>query len=292
MRAKDFEAAKEWRAAIGLQAVDGLKPSEYLLEAARRNVEGEITIDEVRELLDSYYRNRAARASSEETCEEADKVSANIRKVLSANTLAFNTNGLLSVHRRIFGGVFKQAGQVRKYDISKKEWVLRGASVSYLNWEDIRAALDYDLQQERDFSYRSLTDDEKIKHICRFVSGLWQIHPFGEGNTRTTAVFTIQCLKSIGYRVNNDLFADNSWYFRNALVRSNYKNSALGIDYDFTFLELFFRNLLLGEANELRNRDLVIKAPDAQLKENGFLGDEEMLREEVLLSSGYGGYSI
>ena len=166
------------------------------------------------------------------------------------------------MHRRIFEGVFKHAGEIRKYDITKKEWVLKGDTVHYLNWEDIRAAIDYDIRQEQEFSYKGLSEKEKINHISRFVSGLWQIHPFREGNTRTTAVFTIQYLRSIGYEVNNDLFADHSWYFRNALVRANYKSSALGIDYDYSFLEKFFQNLLLGEHHDLKNRYLIINAPD------------------------------
>lgn len=256
------ESAHAWKTAIGLQSVDGLKPSSYLLETAKRNIEGDITIDEVRELLDIYYRNKTTRTAQDKETEEADKVSANIKKILSSKTLAFNTNGFISIHRRIFEGVFKHAGELRKYDITKKEWVLKGDTVHYLNWEDIHKAMDYDIQQEREFSYKGLSDGEKINHICRFVSGLWQIHPFCEGNTRTTAVFTIQYLRSIGYHVNNDMFADYSWYFRNSLVRANYKSSALGIDYDYSFLEKFFRNLLLGEHLDLKNRYLVIDAPD------------------------------
>ena len=262
------ESANAWKTAIGLQAVDGLKPSAYLLETAKHNIDGDITIDEVRELLDTYYRSKTVRTEQDYETEEADKVSANIKKILSTKTLAFNTNGLISVHRRIFDGVFKYAGEVRKFDITKKEWVLKGDTVHYLNWEDIRRAVDFDIQQEREFSYKGLTDDEKVKHICRFVSGLWQIHPFREGNTRTTAVFTIQYLRSIGYKVNNDMFADFSWYFRNALVRANYKNSALDIDYDYSFLEKFFQNLLMGTKHELKNRYMVIAAPDGWNAQN------------------------
>ena len=262
------ESANAWKTAIGLQAVDGLKPSAYLLETAKQNIDGDITIDEVRELLDTYYRSKTIRTEQDYETEEADKVSANIKKILSSKTLAFNTNGLISVHRRIFEGVFKHAGEVRKFDITKKEWVLKGDTVRYLNCEDIRRAVDFDIQQEREFSYKGLTDDEKVKHICRFVSGLWQIHPFREGNTRTTAVFTIQYLRSIGYKVNNDMFADFSWYFRNALVRANYKNSALDVDYDYSFLEKFFQNLLMDAKHELKNRYLVIEAPDSWSAQN------------------------
>lgn len=232
---KAAESATQWNTAIGLQAVDGITPSKYLIDTARRNIEGEITIDEVQELLRSYYASEANRHKIEEDDEEADKAAANIKRILSTRTLAFNTNGYIATHRRIFDGVFKHAGELRKYDITKKEWVLRGDTVNYLNWEDLRRALDFDIQQERDFSYKGLTADEKVKHLCRFTAGLWQIHAFSEGNTRTTAVFLIQYLRSIGYKVNNDMFANHSWYFRNALVRANYKNSALGIDYDFQY---------------------------------------------------------
>ena len=267
------ESADAWKTAIGLQEVDGLKPSSYLLETARKNIEGDITIDEVRQLLDSYYRNKTTRTAQDDSTEEADKVAANIKKILSSKTLAFNTNGFISIHRRIFEGVFKHAGEIRKYDISKKEWVLKGDSVHYLNWEDLHRALDFDIQQERDFSYKGLTEEEKIKHITYFVSGLWQIHPFCEGNTRTTAVFTIQYLRSIGYTVDNDMFANHSWYFRNALVRANYKNSALEIDYDTTYLEKFFQNLLLGTKHDLKNRYMVIDAPTY------FITDDEPLNQ-------------
>ena len=274
------ESANAWKTAIGLQQVDGLKPSSYLLETARKNIEGDITIDEVRQLLDSYYKSKTIKTAEEHNEEEADKVSANIKKILSSRTLAFNTNGFISIHRRIFDGVFSHAGEIRNYNISKKEWVLRGNSVDYLNWEDLRRALDFDIQQERDFDYKGLTEEQKIKHICHFVSGLWQIHPFCEGNTRTTAVFTIQYLRSIGYDVDNEIFALHSWYFRNALVRANYKNSKLGINYDSSFLEKFFQNLLLGTNYELKNRYLVIDAPKDLVQQNDTQEDKFDTQED------------
>ena len=296
MKQKDFEeyirqvepsakeSAEAWRTAIGLQEVDGLKPSSYLLETAKKNIEGDITIDEVRELLDSYYKSKTVRTEADDNEEEADKVSANIKKILSSRTLAFNTNGFVSIHRRIFEGVFKHAGEIRKYNISKKEWVLRGGSVDYLNWEDLRRALDFDIQQEREFNYKGLTEEQKIKHICYFVSGLWQIHPFCEGNTRTTAVFTIQYLRSIGYNVDNEMFAQYSWYFRNALVRANYKNSKLGINYDPSFLEKFFQNLLLGTNHELSNRYLVIDAPEGWEPQNDTQYDTQEVKNDTQVS--------
>ena len=252
------EAAYAWSTAIGLQAVDGLKTSKYLNDLARRNIEGELTMDQVDKLLDSYYESKAAREAHDDDKNEADKASRNIKKILSVKTIDFTANGFVSLHRRIFDGVFKHAGQLRDYDITKKEWVLEGDTVNYLNWEDLRRALDYDIKQEREFSYKGLSQDDLVTHIAGFVSGLWQIHAFGEGNTRTTAVFTIQYLRSIGFDVENDLFAKHSWYFRNALVRANYKNAVKGIDYSPVYLQRFFRNLLFGEQWDLRNRYLHI----------------------------------
>ena len=256
------EKAYAWSTAIGLQAVDGLQTSEYLLQTAQRHIEGEISIEEVRDLVKTYYQSKTLRESDDDDKQEADKVSANITKVLSSKTLNFSTSGYISVHRRVFEGVFKHAGTLRKYDITKREWVLDGDTVNYLNWEDLRRAIDYDIEQEKSFSYKGLSSDEMISHISRFVSGLWQIHAFCEGNTRTTAVFIILYLRSIGFQVNNELFANHSWYFRNALVRANYKNAVKGIDYTPVYLERFFRNLLLGEQWDLRNRYLHIKAPE------------------------------
>ena len=261
------EKAYIWQTAIGLQAVDGLSTSEYLKETAKRNIEGEITVDEVSRLVKNYYQLKTQREPDDDEKEEADHAAANISKILSARTLDFSTAGYISLHRRIFEGVFKHAGKIRDYDITKKEWVLNGDTVNYLNSEDIRRALNYDIEQERQFSYKGLSTDEMIVHITRFVSGIWQIHAFGEGNTRTTAVFAIQYLRSIGFDINNDLFAKHSWYFRNALVRANYKNARLGIDYTPIYLERFFRNLLLGEQWDLRNRYLHIQATEEWKKQ-------------------------
>ena len=255
------EKASAWKTAIGLQAVDGLQTSDYLNDTARKHIEGDITIDEVKKLIYGYYQSKTARTPEDEDTEEADKVSANIAKILNEQSFAFSVTGFTSIHRRLFDGLFKFAGKIRDYDITKKEWVLRGDTVLYVNAEDLKKALEYDLEQEKNFSYKGLSLDEMVNHIAKFISGIWQIHPFGEGNTRTTAVFTIKYLRSIGFDVNNDLFADNSWYFRNALVRANYRNVLKGIEPDMTFLINFFRNLMMGEKNELKNRYLVIDAP-------------------------------
>ena len=262
--------ADAWRVAIGLQAVDGLKTSAYLQETARRNIEGDITIDEAKELVNQYYIKKTAHDQGDANVEEADKVSTNISKLLQTDSFTYSVAGFAAIHRAIFNGVFKHAGRFRDYDITKKEWVLRGDSVLYAHWEDLQMTLQYDLEQERQFDYRSLEKVQLVEHVARFVSGLWQIHPFGEGNTRTTAIFTIKYLRSLGFDVNNDLFEQHSWYFRNALVRANYRNVAKGIDYEPVFLERFFRNLLLGEENALKNCYMMIdpteewKMPEAE----------------------------
>ena len=253
--------ALTWATSIGLQQVDGLQTSEYLRDVARRNIEDEITTAESQQLISSYYEQLSRRQQRElHETEEADRAAANIAHILSTATLDFTTHGFKMLHRQIFKGVFKHAGEFRDYDISKREWVLRGVSVLYLGNADLQRALDYDIEQERQFSYTKLSNDEIVQHITRFVAGLWQIHPFGEGNTRTTAVFAIQYLRSLGFDVDNEMFALHSWYFRNALVRANYKSAQ--VDYEPVFLERFFRNLLLGEQWELRNRYMLIGAEE------------------------------
>lgn len=256
------DRAEAWRVAIGLQAVDGLKTSEYLQETARRNIEGEITIDEARELVKQYYVSKSQHDDDEEDRQEADRVSANIAKIINERAFTFSANGLISIHRNIFSGVFKHAGQLREYDITKNEWVLRGDTVLYGRWQDLRMALEYDIEKENQFDYKGLSMEEVITHLSRFVSGIWQTHPFCEGNTRATAVFAIKYLQSIGFKADNRMFEEHSWYFRNALVRANYKNVAKGISQDGHFLELFFRNLLMGENNELKNRYLLVNPPE------------------------------
>lgn len=261
------EKGYAWQTAIGLQAVDGLKPSDYLIETARKDIEGEITIDEAEQLIKSYYQSKEARTPEDDEMHEADTASTNIRRLLTEKTFAFTLVGLTSIHRRIFDGVFKFAGQIHDYNITKKEWVLRGDTVLYVSAPDLRNAIEYDLEQERRFDYSKVDRNGLASHIAKFVSGLWQIHPFGEGNTRTTAVFTILYLRSMGFDVTNDLFANHSWYFRNALVRANYQNVQKGIMRNSEYLERFFRNLLLGENNELRNRYMVVDAPEELIEE-------------------------
>lgn len=251
-----------WNTAIGLQAVDGLQPSKYLIDTAIQNIEGNITIEEAQNRIDSYYKEKPEQ--SEEGTEEADKVSARIAGILSENAFTLSANEYLSIHKRLFDGVYDYAGRIRDYNITKKEWVLNGGTVLYGSASELRATLEYDIAQEKDFSYRALTMDETIHHLAVFVSRLWQIHVFGEGNTRTTAVFLIKYLRMLGFEAANDIFAENAWYFRNALVRANYSNLKEGVYATTEYLEVFLRNLLLDETHELRNRTMHIYGDDAR----------------------------
>ena len=246
-----------WHTAIGLQAVDGLETSEYLAHTAARNIEGEISFDEVSALLQAYYKENPARGAGDRT-EEADKVSARIAALLSERAFSFTPNEYLSIHRSLFAGIFSHAGCIRGYNITKKEWVLNGATVLYGSATELQATLNYDLSEERKFSYKNLSMSEVIHHLAIFISRLWQIHVFSEGNTRTTAVFFIKYLRTLGFDVTNDIFAENAWYFRNSLVRANYNDLKNGIHETTEFLELFLRNLLLSENHPLHNRTLHI----------------------------------
>lgn len=248
------EKSGAWQTAIGLQAVDGLNTSAYLLDTAKDHIEGKITIDEAQKRIHSYYEQRIARTEFENETKEADIVSARIAKLLGEKAFQFSPIEWISIHRRLFEGVFSHAGKIRQYNITKKEWVLGGDTVIYADYSNIKDILDYDFTTEKQFSYEGLSVDAAVKHLAKFVSDIWQIHPFGEGNTRATAVFMIKYMKTFGFRVNNDAFEKNSWYFRNALVRANYTNLQKGIHSTTRFLEMFFANLLLGENYELKNR--------------------------------------
>ena len=251
------ERGRAWQTAIGLQEVDGLKTSSYLLDTARKHIEGDITIDEAKQLIDSYYKSQTGRREMEDNrTEEADKVSARITEMLQEQTFNFSPAQYAAIHRRLFEGIFKFAGRIRDYNITKREWVLRGETVYYASADTISETLEYDMRQEREFRYEGLSMDEAIKHLTHFCANLWQIHAFGEGNTRTTAVFMIKYLRTLGFKVTNDQFATHSWYFRNALVRANYSNLQDGVTETTIYLERFFRNMLLGETTQLRNREL------------------------------------
>ena len=246
-----------WDMAIGLQEVDGLKPSRYLVEVAKANIEGDITFDEVKNRLNSYYESQIDHANTDDRTEEADKVSARIAEILSEKTFTFSPAEFINIHGRLYEG-FDFAGKLRDYNISKKEWVLDDDTVIYASAKGIMATLDYDFKTERDTSYKGMSKESVVNQITQFVSRIWQSHPFFEGNTRATAVFAIKYLRTFGFKVENDLFAKNSWYFRNALVIANYTNYEKDIFADFVYLDKFFGNLLLGQNNKLVNREMHI----------------------------------
>lgn len=251
------ERAQIWRTAIGLQQVDGLETSKYLREVARQHIEGDITLKDVKSLIDSYYKTENARNTEDaEDKQEADIVSERITELLSQKTFTFSPAQLVAIHRHLFQGIYKFAGKIRDYNITKREWVLRGETVYYSRSEEIMDALSHDFNSEKVFDYSAISLSDAVTHLTLFCRDIWQIHPFGEGNTRTTAVFMIKYLRMLGFAADNDLFAENSWYFRNALVRANYRNVPQSIDYSPIYLERFFRNLLLGETYPLLNREM------------------------------------
>ena len=251
------EKGYAWQTAIGLQEVDGLTPSQYLINTALRNIEGEITLEEADILLHSYYEENPE-LNKESRVEEADKVSVRIARILSEEAFTFSPTEYLAIHRKLFEGIYKHAGTIRTYNITKKEWVLDGETVIYGSASELVRTLEYDLEQEKKFKYNGLSTNEIIEHLSEFISRLWQIHVFEEGNTRTTAVFFIKYLRTLGFDVTNDIFSANSWYFRNSLVRANYRNLKKEIYSTFEFVELFLRNLLLDESTPLKNRELHI----------------------------------
>ena len=240
---------------IGLQDVDGLKNSSYFLSQADRYVKGEISLEQLDNLVNSYYESK--QGENERTI-EADIVSNRIAQIISDDSFVFTVGQLISIHKRLFEDVFTHAGTLRDYNFIKREWVLDNRSVIYGDYAELQSTLEYDFEVERKFKYTGLSTDEIIEHLATFIANLWQIHPFREGNTRTTAVFFIKYLRSLGYDVTNDVFAKNAWYFRNSLVRANFRFIQKGIESDKSFLILFLRNLILGEKNTLRNRDLRI----------------------------------
>lgn len=277
------EKTKTWEIAIGLQDVDGLKPSKYLIKTAKEHIEGAIDIEEAKIRINEYYEAQDSRKNFERECEEADKVAVRIAEILSEKAFNFSPTELLNIHKRLFKEVFDGAGVYRDYNFTKKEWVLNGDTVIYAPFDTIKETLEYDFAQERNFSYKGLSLDESIKHLCKFTSNIWQVHPFCEGNTRTTAVFIIKYLRTFGFNINDEVFAKNSWYFRNSLVRANYKNFGKNIFEDISFLEKFFYNLLTNSNYELKNRFTHIDNIPS-VNENKLKGNNCTLEEQAIIN--------
>lgn len=249
--------AYAWATAIGLQDVDGLKPSKHLIATARRHIEGEITQEEARRIVDEYYETKDGHDLPRDT-KEADRVAARIVSVINSPTFVFSPAYLLGLHERIFEGIFSHAGKIREVELTKREEILNGESVEYAPSFMLMKTLEYDFDKEARFSYKGVSESVFVAHFSEFIAKIWQAHPFREGNTRTTAVFAIKYLRTKGFDVTNDLFARESWYFRNALVRANYENTQLNVSKTTEYLEDFLKVLLFGEEIELKNRFLRI----------------------------------
>ena len=252
------ERSYNWKTAIGLQQTDQLTPSKYLVETANANIEGRITLYEAERLITEYYEQKPDIPNEEKRTEEADKVALRIASILSSKAFKLSPAALLSIHKRLFEGIYDFAGRIRDYNISKKEWVLNDESVTYDDYRTVRQSIEYDIDKEASFDYSTLDERSSIEHIGKFIADLWQIHAFGEGNTRAIAVFAIQYLRTFGYDVTNDTFEKHSFYFRNALVRANYNDRKNSIIASPMYLNRFFSNLLLGETNELKSREMNI----------------------------------
>ena len=274
-----------WQTAIGIQAADGLRTSEYLWQLAKKNISGKIDLNEVEEQVTSYYFERNANDIGDPEKEEADKVAINTVRILLSETFDFSAVGLATLHRNIFHGVFENAGEQREIDVSKREWVLGGDIVSFTNPESLQDALEECLEEEKGFRYNSSSTDTLISHIAAFIAKLWHICPFEQGNTRFTAVFTLLYLRHLGISYKINTFENDSWYFHNALVRANYRNIEKNIGYEPIYLERFFRNLLLSEQWDLRNRFVHVRpaaewSTQTKVDNNTSTGQVQVKKEE------------
>lgn len=248
-----------WNTGIGLNKVDNLEPSKYLLDLSQKNINGELKYHEVEKLLKSYYETKDHDDINVQREKECDLVSLRIAQLLEDKSFGFSPITLKNIHKYLFKDIYDFAGQYREYNITKNEPILNGDTVKYVDFNNIEEYFAYDFKEEKEFDYSKLNKDELIKHIAKFTSSIWQVHPFGEGNTRTTAVFIEKYLNNMGFNINNDMFKEYSVYFRNALVRSNYGNIPKGIYPTNEYLVEFFENLLQGKDNKLENKKLYVK---------------------------------
>ena len=256
---KGYIKQLQWDMAIGLQQVDNLKPSKYLEQISEKNILGELTIKEVEQSLREYYTTKEKQNDINHNELECDFVSMRIVELLDQDNFELSVDHLKYIHKYLFQDVYEFAGEFRKIDFSKHEKILNNDSVAYGDCKTLAESLEYDISLEKEKDYKDMSIVEVIKNITDFTSNIWQVHPFREGNTRTTAVFIEKYLISLGYNVDNSLFKDKSVYFRNALVRSNYFNNYLNIKEDKSYLIKFYENLLLGKNNNLHSEDLIVK---------------------------------
>ena len=258
-KSEKYISKLNWDMAIGLQEVDNLKPSKYLEKLVVDNIEGNKSIYEVEEELKKYYTERDLKNKEIEEEYECDLVSTRIVQLLNMDNFKLSKEYLKYIHEYLFKDIYEFNGEFREVNFSKPEIILNKDSVAYGDYKLIDNSIDYDISLELDKNYNDMNIVDVIKNITKFTSSIWQIHPFREGNTRTTAVFIQKYLISLGYNVDNTMFKDKSIYFRNALVRSNYFNNKLNIKEDSSYLIKFYENLLLGKNNNLHSKDLIVK---------------------------------
>ena len=239
------EKRYNWEISFGLQVVDDLCPSEYMIALSEDNISGAKSYLEISDEIEKYHSGN--RVSEEER--EADLVSLRIAGILPENAFVFSPVALKGIHRNLFAGVLSidiPPGEYRQYNISKQERVLAGKSVSYSPYYLIKDTLAFDFGNEKDFDYSALSKEEKAHHIMKFISSIWQIHPFGEGNTRTCAVFAVLYLRSLGFQIDNTPFHKHSKYFRDALALDNFPENRRP-----EYLKMFTDNLLLAGRYDL-----------------------------------------
>ena len=258
-KSSNYVKQLQWDMAIGLQEVDNLKPSKYFEKLVTDNVEGNLTIEQVEKDLKEYYIEKEKQNDINHNEMECDLVSTRIVELLQIDNFELSVDYFKHVHKYLFQDVYEFAGEFRKIDFSKHEKILNNDSVAYGDCKTLNESLEYDISLEKEKNYKDMSIVEVINNITNFSSNIWQVHPFREGNTRTTAVFIEKYLINLGYEVDNTLFKDKSVYFRNALVRSNYFNNYLNIKEDNSYLIKFYENLLLGKNNNLHSQDLIIK---------------------------------
>ena len=258
-KSSNYEKQLQWDMAIGLQEIDNLKPSKYLEKLLEENIEDNLTIEEVEKELREYYIEKENKDEINHNELECDFVSVRIVELLNEDKFELSVDYLKYIHKFLFQDVYDFAGNFRQKDFSKHEIILNNDSVAYGDYKTLTESLEYDISLEKEKNYQEMNIVEVINNITKFSSNIWQVHPFREGNTRTTAVFIEKYLINLGYNVDNSLFKDKSVYFRNALVRSNYFNNSLNIKEDSSYLIKFYENLLLGKNNNLHSKDLIVK---------------------------------
>lgn len=239
------EKFNNWQVSFGLSEIDNESPSYFLQSLAEANIIGLISDEEAEELLSKHYMEIGIGPQY-----GTDVVILKIKRFLPISEFHLSKEFFYAIHRYIFNGVFPDAGCTRTRNVSKKEPILDYESVIYAPIQHIDEYLDYDFSQERKKNYRGKSPEEIIDLITPFITNIWQAHPFCDGNTRTTSVFLEKYLNYLGFPTNNDVFKENSTYFRAALVRANY-TTANHLEPTYEYVKKFLRKLLIDPTIEL-----------------------------------------